>query len=172
MERSLPQDDEEQIEFIKLYQNQFLECLDRAISQVVDDFISKFKRKPSFEASFLTALHLFHCQGQSMTQIAPQIGLKKQFEVTRLLKLNELRADIRQRLLMMLCDRVLDLAKLFADSERLQSLDRQVELILEEQISSMIQEAESEVKNPIRNQPLRSLLARRLCHYLDRNIQP
>jgi hypothetical protein len=91
------QDDEEQIEFIKLYQIQFLECLDKAISQVIKDFISKLQRKrSSVEQSFITALHLFHCQGQSMTQIAPQIGLKKQFEVTRLLKLNELRADIRQ----------------------------------------------------------------------------
>lgn len=168
------QDDDEEIEFIKLYQNQFLECLDRSVSQVINDFISKLQRKrSSVEQSFLTALHLFHCQGQSMTQIAPQIGLKKQFEVTRLLKLNELRADIRQRLLVMLRDRVLDTAKLFADSERLQSLDRQVELILDEQISGMIQEAESEVKNPIRNQPLRGLLARRLCRYLDsRNTKP
>lgn len=162
------QDDAEQIEFIKLYQNQFLESLDQAVSQVIDNFISQLQRKRSaVEKSVLTALHLFHCQGQSMTQIAPQIGLKKQYEVTRLLKLNELRADIRHRLLEMLRDRVLDIAKQFTDSERLQNLDRQVELILDEQISSIIQEAESEVKNPIRNQPLRSLLARRLCHYLN-----
>ena len=175
VERSqITPDDEEQVEFIKLYQTQFMECLDKAISQVINDFISKLQRKrSSTEQSFITALHLFHCQGQSMTTIAPQIGLKKQFEVTRLLKLNELRADIRQRLLVMLRDRVLDAAKLFANSERLQSLDRQVESILDEQISGIIQEAESEAKNPIRSQPLRSLLARRLCRYLDsRNIKP
>ncbi|MDF5709911.1 MAG: hypothetical protein PUP90_20145 [Nostoc sp. S4] len=63
-------------------------------------------------------------------------------------------------------DRVINLAKDFANSERLQSLDWQVEAILDEQISEMIQQAESEVKNPIRNQLLRSLLARRLCYYL------
>ena len=168
VERSqITPDDSEQIEFLKLYQTQFLECLDRAISQVIHDFISKFKSKRSFdEQSFLTALHLFHCQGQSMTQIAPQIGLKKQYEVTRLLKLNELRVDIRQQLLMMLRDRVVDTAKQFADTERLQSLDQQVELILEEQISGIISEAESEAKNPLRDQPLRGLLARRLCRQL------
>ncbi len=174
VERSqIPQDDE-QIEFIKLYQTQFIECLDKAISQVLNDFIFKLQRKrSSAEQSFITALHLFHCQGQSMTQIAPQIGLKKQYEVTRLLKLNELRVDIRQHLLVMLRDRVLDTAKLFADSERLQSLERQVELILDEQISGIIQEAESEAKNPIRDRPLRSLLARRLCRYLySKNIKP
>ncbi|MBE9215552.1 hypothetical protein IQ247_23280 [Plectonema cf. radiosum LEGE 06105] len=169
VEQSPMGEDDEELEFIKLYQNHFLECLDRSLAQVIDDYIQKFQRKRSAMAqSFITALHLFHCQGQSMNQIAPQINLRKQYEVTRLLKLNELRADIRQKLLLMLRDRVLDTAKLFADSERLQNLDRQLELILDEQISGIIQEAESETKNPVRNQPLRSLFARRLCRYLDR----
>ena len=88
--------------------------------------------------------------------------------MSRLLKLNDLRADIRQRLLVLLRSRIVDRAKLYADAERLQSLDRQVELILDEQIMGIIQEAESEAKNPIRNQPLRGLLARRLCRYLER----
>ena len=73
----------------------------------------------------------------------------------------------------MLRDRVLDTAKLFADFERLQSLDRQVELILDEQISGIISEAESEAKNPTRDRPLRGLLARRICHYLNsKNTKP
>lgn len=169
VEQSPISEDDEELEFIKLYQNQFLECLDRSIAQVIDDYIQKLQRKRSAMAqSFTTALHLFHCQGESMNQIAPQINLRKQYEVTRLLKLNELRADIRQKLLLMLRDRVVDTAKLFTDSQRLQNLDRQLELILEEQISEIIQEAESETKNPVRNQPLRSLFARRLCRYLDR----
>ncbi len=169
VERSqIHQDDEEQNEFLNLYQNQFRESLDQAISQAVNDFINKLQRKRNtVEESFIKALHLFHCQGESMNQIAPQIGLTKQYEVTRLLKLSELRADIRQKLLLILRDHVIDLATHFANSERLQSLDQQVEAILNEQISDMIQQAESEVKNPIRNQPLPSLLARRLCYYLN-----
>ncbi|MGF1674118.1 MAG: hypothetical protein ACFCUV_10595 [Rivularia sp. (in: cyanobacteria)] len=170
VEQSPISEDDEELEFIKLYQNQFLECLDSSLAQVIDDYIQKLQCKRSAMAqSFITALHLFHCQGESMNQIAPQINLQKQYEVTRLLKLNQLRADIRQKLLLMLRDRVLDTAKLFANSERLQNLDRQLELILDEQISGIIQEAESETKNPVRNQPLRSLFARRLCRYLDRN---
>ncbi|GAB1541028.1 hypothetical protein NUACC21_36970 [Scytonema sp. NUACC21] len=161
-------EDEEISEFLKYYQDQFIQCLDRAISEVIGDFISKLQRKrSSVEQEFLTALHLFHCEGQSMSQIAPQIGFKKQYEVTRLLKLNDIRADIRQRLLLMLRDRILDRALLYVDPERLQTLDRQVELILDEKITGIIQEAESEAKNPIRNQPLRGLLARRLCRYLN-----
>ena len=164
--QSVPED-EEHIEFLKFYQNQFNHCLEQAIAQVINNFISKLQRKrASVEQSFLTALHLFHCQGQSMGEIAPQIGLKKQYEVTRLLKLNDLRSDIRQQSLSLLRDRVLDKAKQYADIDCLQRLDQQVELILNEQIAGVIQEAEAEAKIPVRNQPLKSLLARCLCCYL------
>ncbi|OUL33447.1 hypothetical protein BV372_16490 [Nostoc sp. T09] len=171
VERSqLTQVDDETTEFIRLYQKEFLESLDKAISKVVETFLDKLQRKRSNQEiaqSFVTALHLFHCLGQPMSQIAPQIGMQKQYEVTRFLKLNELRADIRQNLLLNLRDRVLDIAQQFTDFERLQRLDQQLKLILEEQISNIIQEAESEAKNPVRNQPLCSLLARRLCRYLE-----
>ncbi|MEO0844752.1 MAG: hypothetical protein AAF063_38720, partial [Cyanobacteria bacterium J06643_5] len=102
------------------------------------------------------------------SQIAPEIGLKNQYEVTRLLRLNDLRADIRQKLLIILSQRVIDIAKNFSNTQKLQNLDNKIQFILEEQISTIIQEAESEVKNPIRNQPLKNLIARRICHYLDR----
>ena len=161
-------DEEEHNEFMNLYRQEVIESLDQAISQVVDDFIAKIQRKnAAIKEYFITALHLFHCQGQSMSQIAPQVGLKKQYEVSRLLKISELRADIRQKLLLILRDRVLKLAKNFAKSESLQNLDEQIESILDEEISEIFQKAESEVKNPTRNQPLRSLLACRLCYYLN-----
>ncbi|BAY09332.1 hypothetical protein [Calothrix sp. NIES-2098] len=172
VERSqLTQVDDETTEFMQLYQQQFLESLDKAVAQVLETSLDKLQRKratnPEITQSFITALHLFHCQGLAMSQIAPQIGMKKQYEVTRLLKLNELRADIRQNLLLILRDRVLEIAQQFTNYERLQRLDQQLELILDEQISRIIQEAESEAKNPVRNQPLCSLLARRLCRYLE-----
>lgn len=161
--QSVPED-EEHIEFLKFYQNQFNQCLEQAIAQVINDSIYKLQRKrASVDQSFLTALHLFHCQGQPMGEIAPQIGLKKQYEVTRLLKLNDLRSDIRQQSLSLLRDRVLDKAKQYANIDCLQRLDQQVEFILDEQIAGVIQEAEAEAKIPVRNQPLKSLLARRLC---------
>ena len=161
--------DKEHTEFIKLYQKQFLTSLDKAISQVIEDYVSRIQRKrksPPTEA-FIKGLHLFHCQGKSMSQIAPEIGFKKQYEVTRLLKLNQFRADIRQSLLMDLSSSIVDIAKEFTDSDRLQNLDQKIESILDEQISTIIQEAESEVRNPVRNQPLRNLIARRVCDYLN-----
>lgn len=157
---------DEALEFLQFYQDQFLACVDRAIAQVIPTVLENLQRRRKSEESFLNALHLLHCQGQSMSEIAPQVGLKKQYEVTRLLKLAELRADIRQRSLAQLRDQVLDRAKLYADVDRLQQLEHRVESILDEQLSSVIAEAEAEAQSPVRNQPFRSLLARRLCHYL------
>lgn len=163
---SSPEDDEV-LDFLKFYQDQFLSCLDSAIAQVIPTVLENFqRRRRPVEEAFLTALHLFHCQGQSMGEIAPQVGLKKQYEVTRLLKLADLRTDIRQQSLVYLRDRVMDEARFYADVGRLQQLEKQVDSILDEQLSSVIAEAETEALSPIRNQPLRSLFARRLCHYL------
>jgi hypothetical protein len=160
-------EDDEQVEFLQFYQSQFMDCLDQAIAEVIPNVITKLQQKRNAtDQAFLTALHLFHCQGQSMGEIAPQICLKKQYEVTRLLKLNDLRTDIRQRSLAILRDRVMDRAKFYADVDRLHRLETQVELILNEQLSGVIEAAEAETKSPVRNQPLKSLFARRLCLYL------
>ncbi len=158
---------DEHSEFLAFYQTQFLECLDQAIAHSIGVALKRLQQKRSAsDQAFLTAIHLLHCQGQSMAEIAPQIGLKKQYEVTRLLTLTDLRADIRQRSLLLLRDRVIDKAKLYATIETLQQLDQRVEQVLNEQISNVIEEAESEAKSPVRNQPFRSLFARRLCLYL------
>lgn len=162
-----PDQTDEHSEFLAFYQTEFLACLDQAIADSVATALVGLQRKrTASEQAYLTAIHLLHCQGQSMGEIAPQIGLKKQYEVTRLLKLTDLRADIRQRSLLLLRDRVIDKAKLYATVETLQQLDQRVEQILNEQISTVIEKAESEAKTPIRNQPFRSLFARRLCLYL------
>ena len=101
-----------------------------------------------------------------MSEMATQLGLQAQYQVSRLLKLKELRADIRQRLLSLLSDRILDKAKEYADPERLQSLEQQVQTVLDEQIAATMQQAEAEANIP-KDRPLDSLFNRRLCHHLD-----
>ncbi|MGB3638015.1 MAG: hypothetical protein WBA39_10640 [Rivularia sp. (in: cyanobacteria)] len=162
--------DEDENKFIQLYQDKFLESLDTAISQVIEEFMTKVERKATAnknEKSLLTALQLFHCQGEVMSKIAPKIGFKKQYEVTRFLKLDEFRADIRQRLLIILSARVVEIAESFTSYQRLEGLDKKIESILDEQILNIIQEAESEAKSPVRNKAFCSLFSRRLCRYLE-----
>ena len=155
----------EQEEFLAFYQAAFGECLDLALDKVVSDRITHLQRKkPPTDAQFLQALHLFHCQAKAMGEIASAIGFQAQYQVTRLLKLKEFRADVRQKMLELLRDRILNQAKIYVDPERLQSLDSQIEAALDEKISEVIQEATDEASNP--NRSSKSRFAQRLCKQL------
>lgn len=163
----LENDEDQQNEFLTLYRQQFLCCLDRALEKVTRDRIAQLQRKNSHMAQqFIKALHLFHCQGISMAEIAPIVGLQYQYQVSRLLKLRNFRADVRQVMVEALLRRVLDKAINYADPACLQTLDRQVEAALDEQIAAVIQEAEVEGSTP--RKCANSLFAKRLCRYLNK----
>lgn len=159
-------DEDNQNQFLSVYRRQFLECLDQSMLQVVRDRNASLQRKnPQTAQQFLTALHLFHCQGKSMGEIAPVVGLQAQYQVTRLLKLKEFRADVRQRLLVALQHYIRTEAAKYTDPERLKQLDQQIEAALDEQITTVIQEAEAEA-SIAKNRPTKSLFAQRLCRSL------
>ena len=105
-----------------------------------------------------------------MTEIAEKVGLKAQFQVTRLLKLKTLRAEVRQELLKILKESILDKAKFYADPTNIADLMEEIELALNEQTLSVIQEAESNASAP-KNRPMNSLFALRLCRYLERYME-
>ncbi len=165
------QEENQTSEFLKLYRPQFLECLDNALATVTQTRVNKIQRKDAIKASkFLTALKFFHCQGLSMTEIAKRIEMKAQFQVTRLLKLKEFRADVTHELLLMLKARVLELAQNYSSLESLQALESQITIALTEQVSSLIAEAEVEAASS-RSDLSRSRFSSRLCKYLDSREQ-
>ncbi|MGJ3251907.1 MAG: hypothetical protein ACFE0J_12355 [Elainellaceae cyanobacterium] len=162
-------DEEDEInEFLHFYRQQFDEGLNQAIAKVIQQRIEFLKRKrnPKHHV-YLTGLQLFHCQGLSMSAIAPHIGLQRQDQVTYLLKLKSLRADVRHTLLTILRDRILKKAQDYIDPERLHHLDQQIDDALESHASAVIEEAQDEASTA-RNQPLRSVFARQLCRHLDK----
>lgn len=160
-------DDNDEQEFLTFYRHQIVRCLDQSLEQATNDRVTYLQRKKApMVQSFLTALQLFHCQGQSMDEIAPQVGLQAQFQVTRLMKLKEFRANVRSKLLQLLLDCILDQAKRYTDPTQLQTLNHTLEAVLEEQVSTLLQQAETEAA-VAKQRPLTSLFARRLCHYLD-----
>jgi hypothetical protein len=166
------QDDPVQDAFLTFYRQRFAQELDIAIAQVTRDRVAYLQRKNRQNADhFLTALQLFHCQGRTMSEIAQKVGLQAQFQVTRLMKLKEFRTAIRQHLLTTLFQSILDQAKVYTDITKLQQFDQQIELALAEQIDTLIKQAESEA-TVAKHRPLTSVLARRLCHYLDQFLAP
>ena len=156
-----PESDPEEDSFLEFYHSQVLICLDQALAKVTHDrFLYLQRKKTEAEAEqFLTALELFHCQGQSMSKIAPQVGLKAQYQISRLLKQKDFRANVRSQLLKLLLSFVQDQAQIYIDDPtRLQELNQKIEEILAEHIDELI---------------LDTLFSRRLCHYLDlRNNTP
>ncbi len=103
-----------------------------------------------------------------MSKIAREVGLQAQYQVTRLLKLKHLRTNIGARMLENLCHCIMDEARAYADPMRLQTLEHEVEVALEQQILTVIQEAEAEAhiaKIDVKN----SLFAQRLRRHLDKS---
>lgn len=157
-------------QFLTLYRQQFMACLDQALEKVIGDRITQLQHKKSQTArQFITALHLFHCRGKSMGEIAPLIGLQAQYQVTRLLKLKNFRTDVRQLLLKTLLPSILDKAIDYADPKCLQDLEQQVEIAINEQVASIIQEAEIEVSTA--NKSTSSLFTTRLCCCLNKILE-
>lgn len=157
----------EQLEFLQAYRQQFLTCLETAIERGVQTRHQKLK--PPKDHAFLTGLHLFYCRGASMTNIAGEMGLKAQFEVTRLLKLKDLRSDVRHWMLLELRQYVFDRARAYLDLEQLDRLDDQIEIALGEQIDALIQQDETNAKTP-KSYGSGTLFAQQVCRHLDRTL--
>lgn len=157
-------------EFLNLYRQQFLHCLDLAIAQVTRERVKTLETRDREKAQkFIIALQLFHCQARSMSEIAKQLDLKAQFHVSRLLKLKAFRADVQQQLLILLRDRVFEQAQAYSDPQRLQTLDLEIESALNEQIANVIEEAAMEASTATieKHHTTSSFFSQRLCHYLD-----
>lgn len=151
-------------EFLTRYRQQFLSCLEQAITSVISQWLSK--QKEPKKQQFLQALKLFHCQGLSMTAIAAEIGLQRQDQVTRLMQLKNFRADIQHKMLQELRQQVLEMAITYSDADQLIKQEQQIEAALTEQVESEINQAKSEASTA-KNQPLTSLFSQYLCRCLD-----
>lgn len=163
--------DGETEEFLKFYRGLLLDCLKNAIRLTLAQRVNRLQhRKPDQSQQFLTGLQLFHCDNQSMSAIAPQLGFKAQYQVTRLLNLKVLRADIRQQLLTELLQKVLDKANDYRSRDRLQALEMRVEAALSEQIDTIIESAQTEASTAKKFTTQSNLFAQQLCEILDRWI--
>lgn len=121
--------------FLKTYRQYFQQALDTAIAQVIEQRLAQLSRKKSSPStSYLTGLHLFHCLGESMGKIASILGLEAQYQVSRLLKLKELRTDIRHAMLQSLQTEMRSQVQGYVEPERLQSMDQILEAALAEQV--------------------------------------
>ncbi|MGF1493768.1 MAG: hypothetical protein ACFBSC_15190 [Microcoleaceae cyanobacterium] len=127
-------------DFLYRYRQLLATQLDQALQQVLAERIKKLqKSRPPKDQAFLLALDLF-CQGQPMKDIAQQVGLQKQYQVSRLLQLKSLRTDVQQRLLAGLRNDVAELASRYATNLEIETL----EVALAAEIDQIMQDAKRE----------------------------
>lgn len=155
---STPQDD-----FLATYRQAFEAALAGAIADTLRAHCDQLRRKKSpKDQAFLKALALFHCEGMGMKAIAPEVGLTNQVQVTRLMNLKRLRADVRNALLTRLQAQIQDAVLAVTSAERLQLIGDRLDALLAEEADHLIAEAESEAQIP-HNRTAHSRFAQQLC---------
>ncbi|MGB3535507.1 MAG: hypothetical protein WBA13_18565 [Microcoleaceae cyanobacterium] len=160
-------------EFLNVYRQQLILGFNASLAEVTNRWVDKIKRRDKVKSQqFLQALHLFHCEGKSMGEIAKIIGLQAQYQVSRLLKLKSFRAEIRQNLVNELQQRLLDFLKNSNtfDSERLAEIHQPLVEALDEQINQLMADAESDAHTAKEN-TTETQFSLKLCSYLDKNMK-
>ena len=116
-------------------------CLAQAVEQTLTQRLASLKKKRQGATKadqFLQALTLFYCNSQPMKEIAVAIGLRDQPSVSRLLKRDALKADIRRQVLAGMLQSVRELAETTRSPTRLQDLDQQIATYLEPYVERII----------------------------------
>ncbi|MGB3137619.1 MAG: hypothetical protein WBB18_12510, partial [Nodosilinea sp.] len=128
-----PADEDDQERFLATYRQALRQGLDQALAYVIQANIGRLqKRRPPKERAYVKGLQLFYCEDLSMGRLAPQIGLSSQVQVTRLLQLQRLRADVRHWLIPYLCDRVQAEVLKYLSADRLEQINQGLEQLLTE----------------------------------------
>ncbi|PSN16134.1 hypothetical protein C7293_04155 [filamentous cyanobacterium CCT1] len=105
-------------------------CLDQAINTAIDQRLTYLQKQSADKAkAYRLALKLYCCEQRTMAEIAAAVGLEAQYQVTRLLKIDDLLANIRRQLLQQLQTNLLALMQTeqlshgYVGADRLQTLD-------------------------------------------------
>ncbi len=160
IEQPLPSPEEV---FLEKYHQVSEDCLLEAIQSVLQQRSTQLRhRNPQQAIRFNKALFLFFVQGKSMGEIAPLVGLKQQFQVTRLLKLKQIRSTISQQYVSLMQFQLQRLLAEDLSSDRLSQL--QLEPLLTEMSERMVTEDVTECYSSHRSS--KSLFSLCICRFL------
>jgi hypothetical protein len=151
---------------------QMLNCLDQGIRQGIRDRIQSLKQRPRYAHlahQVKPALRLLYFENQSQGQIAAQLGMTNQSQVSRVLNPKDLLISIRQRTVEALLNHILEKVKDLKIAESplppdyLKNLIQQLDAFVDEQV---FQSALAEI-NVSRNRSMDSLYAQHLRQILN-----
>ena len=163
LESELPEDpqDTTQTDFLTQYRTRFTTALTTAIATVLADRTAATPKKAT---QFFTALKAYYCEQLAMGDIATLIGARGQDVVSRLMRLKDLRSDIRRHMLSELKSAVLNLIT----PASLAQSDRAIEAALDEELETLMQEESQRDKTTKGLKKGDTRLSIALCDHLDR----
>ncbi|WP_019503855.1 hypothetical protein [Pleurocapsa sp. PCC 7319] len=167
--------DVEQQEFLQFLHQKFQLALVSAIEQEIRTSIAKLqksKRYAPLASRFILGLQLYYCQGKSLKEIFPQLGMTSWDQARRVLNPGGLLSRVRTSSVQQLLDSILKkaeakgLTKIPPEPDYLKTLAEQIEAFADEEV---FQEAAAEIKTG-KNRSLKSLYAQQLQHYCEQHI--
>ena len=161
-----------QQELSQFCRQQLTVCLDFGIAKGIREHIHNLSQRPRyavFAPKVIDILKLVYCQGQSQSEIATQLGMANQSQVSRVLNpttlLNRVRYWTVTQFFQILSVKVsnLNLATISTDPDYLNTLMQHIEAFFDAEI---FQPAVAELKTA-KNRSMSSLYAQCLRHYLE-----
>ncbi len=170
--RDLPTDsqdelDVEQREILEFLHEQLKLALVEAIQQEISDritYLQKSKKYAPLSQQFIPGLQLYYCQGMSLKDIAPKLGMSSWDQTRRILNPGELLSKVRTLTVQQVLEktlekaRVMGLTKIPPEPDYLKIVVEQIEAFADEEI---FQEAAEEIRAG-RSRSMDSLYAQEL----------
>lgn len=171
---SLNELDGEEQEFLEFLHQQVSRALAQSIEQAIQAhiaYLEKSKRYAPFAASYVSGLQLYYCEGLSLRDIGPQLGMSSWDQTRRILNPGELLGAVRLRMVQQLLGPILEkaqskgLAATPPEPSYLKTLTEQIEAFLDAEI---FEEAASEIKAG-KNRLMDSVYAEQLKGYVNQS---
>ena len=166
--------DVEQQEFLEFLRQQLQLALADAIAQGIATHLKqleKSRKYAPFAASFVAGLQRYYCDGMSLREIAPALGMSSWDQARRVLNPGELLSKVRSLTLQQLFDQILKkaqsqgLASASPDPSYLKTLAEQIEAFIDAEIFA---EAAAEIKAG-KNRVMNSIYAQQLKIYFEKH---
>jgi len=163
--------DTEEQEFLEFLHQQLTLALETSIQQSIQTQIAqleKSKRYAGFAACFIPGLCLYYCEGLSLRDIGPQLGMSSWDQTRRILNPGELLSNVRRLTVEKLLEPILakaqshGLASMPPEPSYLKTLSEQIEAFVDAEIFA---EAASEIKAG-KNRLMDSVYAQQLKQYI------
>ena len=162
----------EQQEFLELLQQQLPLALANAVEQGIAAHrvqLEKSRKYAPFAASFVVGLQRYYCEGLSLREIGPQLGMSSWDQTRRILNPGDLLTQVRRLTVQQVFDQILKKAQALGlastppEPSYLKTLAEQIEAFIDAEIFA---EAATEIKTG-KHRSLNSVYAQHLKHYFE-----